>query len=47
VFAAGDITPGPQLAVVAAATGAAAALAMHKSLVPAERKLTPRAAIAL
>ncbi len=42
VYAAGDITPGPQLAIVAAAGGATAALAMHKSLVPAERKLTPR-----
>src|SRR5262249_21060760 len=39
--AARDVTPGPQLAVVAAATGATAALAMHKSLVPAERKLLP------
>ncbi len=42
VFAAGDITPGPQLAIVAAAGGAIAALAIHKSLVPEERKLTPR-----
>jgi thioredoxin reductase len=42
VFAAGDVTPGPQLAIVAAAGGATAALAMHKSLVPPERKLTPR-----
>lgn len=42
VYAAGDITPGPQLAIKAAAEGAVAALAMHKSLVPAERKLTPR-----
>lgn len=39
VFAAGDITPGPQLAVAAAAEGAIAALAIHKSLVPAARKL--------
>ena len=39
VFAAGDIVPGPQLAVAAAADGAMAALAIHKSLVPAERKL--------
>jgi thioredoxin reductase len=38
-FAAGDIVPGPQLAVAAAADGAIAALAIHKSLVPAERKL--------
>jgi thioredoxin reductase len=39
VFAAGDITPGPQLAIAAAAGGAVAALAIHNSLVPAERKL--------
>ena len=42
VFAAGDIIPGPQLGVVAAANGAVAALALHKSLVPAERKLVRR-----
>lgn len=41
VFAAGDITPGSQLAIAAAADGAIAALAIHKSLVPAERKLLP------
>jgi thioredoxin reductase (NADPH) len=41
VFAAGDIVPGPQLAVAAASDGAMAALALHKSLVPAERKLIP------
>jgi thioredoxin reductase len=41
VFAAGDITPGPQLAIAAAAEGATAALAIHKSLVPLERKLRP------
>lgn len=40
VFAAGDITPGSQLAITAAADGAIAALSIHKSLVPAERKLT-------
>jgi len=39
VFAAGDITPGPQLAIRAAAAGAVAAMAMHKSLVPDRRKL--------
>ncbi len=39
VFAAGDITPGPQLAIRAAADGAVAAMAIHKSLVPDERKL--------
>jgi thioredoxin reductase len=41
VFAAGDIVPGPQLAVAAAADGAIAALSIHKSLIPAERKLDP------
>jgi thioredoxin reductase len=40
VFAAGDITPGPQLAIAAAAAGAISALAIHKSLVPPERKLS-------
>jgi thioredoxin reductase len=39
VFAAGDIVPGPQLAIAAAADGAMAALAIHKSLVPNSRKL--------
>jgi len=38
-FAAGDILPGPQLAVAAASDGAIAALAIHKTLVPAARKL--------
>jgi thioredoxin reductase len=42
VFAAGDVIPGPQLAIAAAAEGATAALSMHKSLVPESRKLTPR-----
>jgi thioredoxin reductase len=39
VFAAGDITPGPQLAIVSAAGGAVAAMAIHSSLVPEARKL--------
>jgi len=39
VFAAGDIVPGPQLAIAGASDGAIAALAIHKSLVPKERKL--------
>lgn len=39
VYAAGDIIPGPQLAIVAAASGAVAALAIHHSLVPEERRL--------
>ena len=42
VWAAGDITPGPQLAIVAAAEGAVAALSIHKSLVPSERRLAKR-----
>jgi thioredoxin reductase len=42
-FAAGDIVPGPQLAIVAAGDGAIAALAIHKSLVPENRKLAPLA----
>ena len=42
VYAAGDITPGPQLAITAAAEGATAALAMHRTLVPDSRKLAPR-----
>lgn len=39
VYAAGDITPRSQLAVVAAAEGAMAAIHAHKSLTPAERKI--------
>lgn len=39
LFAAGDITPGPRLAIAAAGQGAIAALAVHASLVPDERKL--------
>lgn len=38
-FAAGDITPGAQLAIAAAGDGAIAALSIHKSLVPDGRKL--------
>lgn len=41
-FAAGDIVPGPQLAIAAAGDGAIAALAIHKSLVPDGRKLEKR-----
>lgn len=47
VYAAGDVTPGPQLAIAAAAGGAIAALAMHKSLVPEGRKLAPRVPVGL
>jgi thioredoxin reductase (NADPH) len=39
VFAAGDITPGPQIAIGAAASGAVAAMAIHASLLPETRKL--------
>ena len=39
VYAAGDITPHSQLAVVAAAEGAMAAIHMHKSLIPEERRM--------
>ena len=39
VFAAGDIAPGPQIAIGAAASGAVAAMAIHWSLVPETRKL--------
>ena len=39
VFAAGDISPGLQVAIVAAASGAVAAVAIHASLVPETRKL--------
>ena len=41
VYAAGDITPGPQLAIAAAAEGAAAALSIHTSLLPPSRSLLP------
>jgi thioredoxin reductase len=39
VYACGDINPGPQLGISAAAEGAIAALSLHKSLLPLERKL--------
>ena len=39
VFAAGDIVPGPNLGIVAAAHGAIAAVAIHKSLLPESRRL--------
>lgn len=41
VYAAGDIAPGPQMAIVAAASGAVAAIAIHASLQPEARKLPP------
>lgn len=41
VYAAGDLIPGAQLAIAAAADGAIAAMAMHKSLVPMTRRLEP------
>jgi thioredoxin reductase len=39
VFAAGDVTHDVQLAINAAASGAIAALSIHRSLVPPERRL--------
>jgi thioredoxin reductase len=39
VYAAGDIAHAPQLAIVAASSGAVAAMAIHASLVPENRKL--------
>jgi thioredoxin reductase len=39
VYAAGDITPGPQLASVAAASGTVAALSIHRSLLPEVQKV--------
>jgi thioredoxin reductase len=39
VYAAGDMTPHSQLAIVAAAEGAMAAIQIHKSLVPKERRI--------
>jgi thioredoxin reductase len=39
VYAAGDITPNSQLSIVAAAEGAMAAIHIHQSLIPEERKL--------
>ncbi|HKY26650.1 MAG TPA: NAD(P)/FAD-dependent oxidoreductase [Pyrinomonadaceae bacterium] len=39
VYAAGDMTPRSQLAVVAAAEGAMAAIHIHRSLIPEERRI--------
>jgi thioredoxin reductase len=39
VYAAGDITPHSQLAIVAAAEGAMAAIQIHKSLIPEEQRI--------
>ena len=39
VYAAGDITPGPQLTAIAVAGGTTAALSIHRSLLPEERRL--------
>jgi thioredoxin reductase len=39
VYAAGDITPRSQLAIVAAAEGAMAAIQIHRSLIPRERQI--------
>ncbi len=40
VYAAGDIAHAPQLAIVAASSGAVAAMAIHASLIPETRKLS-------
>jgi thioredoxin reductase len=39
VYAAGDITPGPQLTAMAVASGTTAALSIHRSLLPDMRRL--------
>lgn len=39
VYAAGDITPGSRLAIRAAGEGTRAAVGIHKSLIPADRRL--------
>jgi thioredoxin reductase len=39
VYAAGDILPGTQIALAAAAGGASAAIAIHHSLLPPELRL--------
>jgi thioredoxin reductase len=39
VYAAGDIAPGPQMAINAAASGAIAAIAIHASLIPEARRM--------
>jgi thioredoxin reductase len=44
VYAAGDITPGPQVVPRAEAEGVIAAMAIHKSLVPPDRSLIPLSA---
>ena len=39
VYAVGDITPGPKLAIAAAAEGTMAAASIHRSLIPESRRL--------
>jgi thioredoxin reductase len=41
VYAAGDIAPGPQMAIAAAASGAIASIAIHASIIPETRRLAP------
>jgi thioredoxin reductase len=41
VYAAGDIVPGSRLAIRAAAEGVRAAVGIHKSLIPDDRRLKP------
>ncbi len=43
VFAAGDLTPGTQIALAAAAEGAKAAIAIHHSLLAPEFRIAPPA----
>jgi hypothetical protein len=38
---AGDIAPGPQMAIAAAASGAIASMAIHTSLIPETKRLAP------
>jgi thioredoxin reductase len=42
VYAAGDIVPGSRLAIRAASEGVRAAVGIHKSLIPDDRRLQPR-----
>jgi thioredoxin reductase len=42
VYAAGDIVPGSRLAIRAAAEGVRAAVGIHKSLIPDDRRLQPK-----
>jgi len=39
IYAAGDITPGSRLAIRAASEGVRAAIGIHKSLIPEDRRV--------